>query len=434
MRVLQVAHAVPSHTLGGTELYAKHLSESLAREHDVAVAAPQGDGTRLDVPFVRLPLPEGRGPLAVDSEAVERRFVDALDSFDPDVVHFQHLKRLSATLPERCRERGIPCVATLHDFWTICHREQLYRPEGTICSGPESVGKCADCYLAAREGRRGGLPDGGSSDDGALTAHAAGPVESAERAVERRTARLSDALGGFDRLIAPSAFLRDTFVRFGTPPERIVKRRNGILTERFADAGFDPSSPVRFGYAGRITELKGVHLLLRAFRAVDDDAELHVFGRFDPATDPYHAGLRELAAGDDRVAFHGEYDRPGEPYEHMDVKVLPSLWYENSPIVVQEAFASRVPIVTADVGGMAELVTDGRDGLTFRVGDREALAATLRRVVRSPSLIERLRRGIREPKHLDENTAETVALYRECLDGRGGRDERDEKDGRDAGR
>lgn len=436
MRVLQVAHALPSDTLGGTELYTKHLSESLARDHEVAIASPRGDGSCVDVPTYALPTPadgdaEGASlaDLSVDDEAVDAQFVELLESFEPDVVHFQHLKSLSATLPERCRERGIACAATLHDFWTICHREQLFRPEGTLCSGPESVAKCADCFRAAAAGAgaagsTAGGPGRGAGTDGGRVERRSPERDAVDRAVGLRADRLGDALSALDALISPSSFLRETFVEFGVAPARIHERRNGILTERFDDTGFDPEGPVRFAYAGRIAPLKGVHLLVDAFTAVDApgaaEVELHVHGEFDPESDPYHARLRERA--DDRVRFHGRYDDPAAPYRGADVFVLPSVWYENSPIVIQESFASRVPVITGDIGGMAELVADGRDGLTFPAGDSAALADRLRRLVSDPARIARLREGIDPPKHLTENTAETVALYRRCLAGAGSAD------------
>lgn len=409
MRILQVVHALPPATYGGTELYTRDLAAALAeRGHEVGVAAARGADA--EIPGVEtFALPDPRGETAPELggrplPAVVRRRTDEaferlLADFDPDAVHCQHFKHLSASIPELCAEREISCVATLHDFWTICHREQLYRPEGRPCSGPESVGKCAECY------RRAKAADTTVTDGGAVVA---GSDDCA--GVARRTAHLRRALAATDRLLAPSDFLRETFVEFGTPPDRIEQCRNGIEVDRFEDTGFDPDGPLRVGYAGRITERKGVHLPVEAVREVPD-AELHVFGRFDPESDPYHARL--AAAAGDRTTFHGWYaDRP-TPYREVDVLVLSSVWYENSPLVIQEAFASGVPAVTADAGGMAELVADGEDGLTFPIGDADALASALTRLADDPSLVADLRAGVEEPKRLADHAAEIEALYAE---------------------
>lgn len=407
MRILQTVHALPPDTVGGTELYTQRVARALANDHEVAIATPRGADASIDgVSVFALPdrvdgsaaINPGNG---VVHEEVDARFAELLDAFDPDVVHFQHFKGLSATLPSLCSERDVACLATLHDFWMICHREQLFRPDETRCRGPESVAKCTDCYreaLAQHPDRNAPAAFRGSD----------------ARPVQRRTDRLTGALKATDRLISPSAFLREKFIEFGVPPSKIVHRRNGIRTEGFNDTGFDPTEPIRIGYAGRITELKGVHHLIGAFEDVEGDAELHVYGRFDPDRE-YHARLAALA--DERVTFHGRYEDPAAPYAAMDVFVLPSIWYENSPLVIQEAFAARVPVITGNVGGMAELVTHGRDGLTFAVGDTESLADRLNRVVESPAVIERLRRGIEEPKHLSEHADELVALYADLVGG-----------------
>lgn len=406
MRVLQVAHALPPATYGGTELYTRDLAAALAdRGHAVGVAAPRGADAEIPgVETFDLPDPGGETapavgerPLdAVDRPATDERVDDLLAEFDPDVVHCQHLKHLSAGVPSACADCGVACVLTLHDFWTICHREQLYRPEGRPCSGPESVAKCADCHRRAASVER-------ATDGGAVG------VEERDRSpAARRRERLRRALSAADRLVAPSSFLRETFVAYATAPDRIQRCRNGVEVDRYDDTGFDRDARLTVGYAGRVTERKGVHLLVEAVRDVPD-AELAVFGAFDPESDPYHARLADAAG--DRTTFRGWYAERPTPYREMDALVLPSVWYENSPLVIQEAFASGVPVVTADAGGMAELVADGEDGLTFRMGDADALADALTRLATDPSLVADLRAGVEEPKRLRDHVEEILTLY-----------------------
>ncbi len=403
MRVLQVVHALPPAVYGGTELYTANLSGALAEErgHEVAIAAPCGDDAA--VPVFSLPDPGPPADTPIDGPPggerrrdVEDRFEEILDVFAPDVVHFQHFKRLSAGLPTICDERGLPAVGTLHDFWTICHREQLYRPDGRRCSGPESVGKCAACYADA-------ALDEGTSDGARERLRDRYVGQVAERA-----GRFSEVLEATDLLISPSRFLGRKFVEFAPGPA-VVQCRNGIETGAFRDTGFGPDEPLRIGYAGRITEVKGVHLLVDAVRRLDADAELHVFGEFEPSTEDYHRELKARAS--ECTTFHGWYEDPATPYETADVLTLPALWYENSPLVIQEAFAAGLPVVAADVGGMAELVDHDKDGLHFRAGDVDSLADRLGRLAQKPSLVKRLRRGVEEPKALPEHAAEIEALY-----------------------
>jgi glycosyltransferase involved in cell wall biosynthesis len=445
MRILLVAHALPPDTYGGTELYTARLAEAFATVHDVTVAVPDERGAAAadlrGAAVVGLPTPttQPEDGVAVDPSAgvaqssVDAAFADLLAAFRPDVVHFQHLKGLSSRLPRICEVRGVPRVLTLHDFWTVCHREQLRRPDGALCSGPTCVGKCARCYAdvvgRAVEGTSGsggdasegdgtggggdggGSPNGRSADD---RPPGAGDGEAAFAAfadpVARRTARLDDALDAASLLVSPSAFLRERFVSFGVSSGDVVHVRNGIRADDYRDEGFDPDGPIRFGYAGRLVEEKGVHDLIRAFRGVEGDVSLDVYGRFDPGANGYHARLAE-AADDDRVTFRGYYDDPAEPFAAADVFVLPSTWYENSPLVIQEAFASGTPVVTADRGGMAELVTDGVDGLTFDPGSVDSLRRRLRSLAADPRRVVRLREGVEPPKRLSTHADELLDVY-----------------------
>jgi len=95
-----------------------------------------------------------------------------------------------------------------------------------------------------------------------------------------------------------------------------------------------------------------------------------------------------------------------------DWVVVPSVWFENAPLVILEAFRHRRPVICGGIGGMAELVTDGVDGLHAPVGDPAGLAAVLRRAAEEPGLWDRLVAGIRPPPDLDDVARRHLALYR----------------------
>jgi len=96
----------------------------------------------------------------------------------------------------------------------------------------------------------------------------------------------------------------------------------------------------------------------------------------------------------------------------LDVVVVPSLWYENSPNVILEAFAHRTPVIVSDLGGMAELVEEGVNGLCFPPGEAASLATALRRLIEEPGLLARLRAGIKPVKTVAEEMTELQAIYR----------------------
>jgi glycosyltransferase involved in cell wall biosynthesis len=98
--------------------------------------------------------------------------------------------------------------------------------------------------------------------------------------------------------------------------------------------------------------------------------------------------------------------------------VVPSRWWENSPLVIQEAFLHQRPVICSDIGGMAEKVDDGVDGLHFRAGDARSLARVLERAVTTPALWDSLRAGIPGVYDMQTHVASLRNMYREQLERR----------------
>ena len=194
-------------------------------------------------------------------------------------------------------------------------------------------------------------------------------------AIRERIAHVREMCERVDRFVSPSAFLRDRFVEWGLPASRIVVADNGFAA---------PHTPVpreprggdgrlRVVYLGTWIPSKGVHLLVEAFGGIAPDrAVLDVHGYAVPydGFDDYEGHLRRLAAGAPHVHFRGRYGPADVPrlLARADVMVVPSIWYENSPLTLHEAFLAGVPVIAAAHGGMQEFVRDGANGLTFRPG------------------------------------------------------------------
>src|SRR5690606_30056827 len=121
-----------------------------------------------------------------------------------------------------------------------------------------------------------------------------------------------------------------------------------------------------------------------------------------------------------RARFYGAYQNTEMPrlMQSADWVVVPSIWWENSPVVIQEAFFHGRPVITSNIGGMAEKVQDGVDGLHFRVGSAEDLADRLVQALTEPRLWERLRGGITAPLGHRDCALQHLQLYHEILDRR----------------
>ena len=164
---------------------------------------------------------------------------------------------------------------------------------------------------------------------------------------------------------------------------------------------------------------KGVHVQVEAFNGLaDGSAELWIYG--DPSVFPdYARRLRELAANP-RIRFLGKVDDEdvGSALSELDALIVPSLWYENSPLVIQEAFAAKVPVIASDLGALAEKVRHGLDGLLFPPGDAASLRELLQRLIEEPAILKRLKANIRPVKSMAEHAKEIEALYERLREGR----------------
>jgi glycosyltransferase involved in cell wall biosynthesis len=165
---------------------------------------------------------------------------------------------------------------------------------------------------------------------------------------------------------------------------------------------------------------KGVHVLLDAVRALPGaDYEVLIFG--DPDVFPeYTADLRARAAGFP-VTFMGAFDRAhvADVYARIDVLVVPSLWPENSPLVIHEARMAGVPVVAARMGGIAEFIEDGCTGLLYDAS-ATGLEAALRRLLADRGLVTALGRPAALVKSIAEHATEWTAMYADVLGRRAG--------------
>lgn len=434
LKILYVVHGFPPDTWAGTEVYTQNLAlEMQRRGHEVvvftrapaargnaegglpdfAVAAEEFQGLRVLRMTHRLA--HARLAESYRQPKAEAAFAAVLERERPDVVHFQHLIHLSAGCVDVARERGIPTVLTIHDYWAICARVQLIRPDGVRCEENQGAG----CFLCVKEralDRIGAAKKAGSllGPMGQFLAEIAGRDEYAE--MMERHSYVVDCYQHADLRISPSRFLRSKLVETADfDPHTLLYSDNGLRTDhvRALAKRPDPKGRVRFGFVGSIVWYKGCEVLLKAMRRLaDTNAMLSIHGDFKPDTDEHHRALRALAGPN--VEFKGRFDnaRLSEVYAEIDVLVVPSTWFENSPITIHEASLTHTPVVASDIGGMREFVRDGVDGLWFAVGDDADLATKLRRFVEEPDLVARLSREWLEVKPIAEDAAVTEFRYR----------------------
>jgi glycosyltransferase involved in cell wall biosynthesis len=415
-RVLQICHNHPRVRPGGAEVYAHELHRHLRDHGDweptflARSGPPQSPG---GAPHEGTPIsplegtddeyllyPEGYdfdwmfGTMRQDKRLYTEELRRFLLTLRPDIVHFQHtlfigydaIRETRRTLPD------VPIVYTLHEFLPICHNKgQMVRTTDRSLCTEASPRRCGECF-----------PD----------------IAPDEFLLRKRFVQAN--LDLVDLFVAPSATLLERFVEWGIPRDRILLEDYGRVRAPVVGDSARPAPHDTLGVFGQLNPYKGIDVLLRAIRALAERApHLRVHGaNLDLQEHSFRDEVASLLEDtEDKVSNLGPYppERAGEMMAAVDWVVVPSIWWENSPLVIQEAFAQRRPVICSDIGGMAEKVTDGVNGLLFRVGDVESLAATIRRAVATEGLWERLRDGIPAVHSMSEHAAVLTEAYERLI-------------------
>ena len=462
MRIVQVVQGFPPESLGGTETYAAQISSTLqARGHDVHVFTRSNDVERSEyavdtamrdsLPITRINNTFRRlenFTQSYDNPQITQHFSVFLDRVSPDIVHIHHLMYLSAGCVREATRRGIPVVMTLHDYWLICQRGRFLKSDLSLCPGQTDDG-CARCFAHLLAGKLTPVYQRFKPAPGThlwlrdllrwvhakyVAVHPASPQARAQ--INQRMQHIHELCQQVSLFLAPSRFLREQFIAFGVPSEKIIFSQCGlpplILTQNGnerqtvmpaqpvpgpcwgagiqgnqsqassssswipASAGMTKSESKQrrlvFGYIGVVDPVKGIHQLVEAFEPLAN-AELRIYGgETDYA--PYPDRRRFLAQlqRSPHIRMMGRYEHRevGRILGEVDVVVVPSIWYENAPLVIREAFLARKPVVTAAFGGMPEWIQNGVNGLLFRPRDVADLRRTLERFIADPSLVVQL--------------------------------------------
>ncbi|NMC07415.1 MAG: glycosyltransferase family 4 protein, partial [Candidatus Lokiarchaeota archaeon] len=404
IKVLQVIHGFPPYYMAGSEVYTYKLSKALAKRADVRVFSrienpylpPYTVSTEEyeGIPVTRVNKNQ-RDYLYTDKyldKRIDAIFASELDAFQPDVVHVGHLSHLSTAFIDIIKARNIPIVFTLHDFWMMCLRGQLITPEMEVCLGP-SVDKCSKCMGYYFYDNR-----------------------QAKHLVKSWAAHFKRINNLVDMFIAPSRFLMDMYASYGIPRDKLRYMDYGFDKAPFAAIARTRSERIRFGFTGRIIPVKGIDLLIDAMRRLDPKkAELHVFGEDGSKY------LKDLAKGQQNVFMEGGYhnDHIAKVFQKVDVLVVPSSWYENSPLVIHEAFMAKIPVITTNIGGMAELVQNGKNGLLFEHKNVVSLTTQMQRIIDDPSLLDTLTQPVTPVRSIEQDADEFIAIYEQLIGGRG---------------
>ena len=432
MKIVLGVHHFPPRFLGGAEGQALAYASGLRqRGHDVRVVCVESidrgpaDGVEWTdeeyqgEPVRRLSFDLGRAAdpfrWEYDNPWVGRHLGELFDDIRPDLFLLVSGYLLTGSALIAARERGLPAIVRLADFWFLCRRLHLLRSDGTLSGVPPDPYRCARCI--GEEQRRYLLP-----------ARVAPAVMRAFWRLRRSRARrfrerqqfLLGALNGAAAIICASQNACAMYERVGVDPRRIHYVRKGARGPDESGEPYAPGRGLRLAYLGKLAPLKGVEVLVGAVRRVRAEGlTLRLYG--DAAGNAAYEGrLRTLASADPRILFCGRYQEHGgltRVLNRIDAVVVPSVTYEAAPNVVLEAQAHGMPVIASDLGSIPELVRHDESGLLFRAGDPASLAAQIVRLVEEPSLLAVLRSGVPPVKSIEEMMDEVEWWCRRVVEG-----------------
>lgn len=434
MKIVQVVHGFPPKQTSSIENYTFALCKELSRNQDVTVYARDSDFTSPDcaeseetVQGIRVRRINNRLEFPhyydYDNKVITNSFQKFLSEEKPDLVHIQHMMGLSASMVRAARDFGVPVTMTLHDYWLLCRRMSLLRPNFEVCSGPGAK-KCQDCrfreldrFILPYLGRAAlqGIPDRLFDDiaqKGALRRFD-GSDSWADRnlaAHVSRTEYLRMMMDRINRFISPSEFVRELFSKKGVPSSKIICVPHGLPVSSAGSVAKKSSEVLRFGYMGTVNWHKGVHVLVQAFNELRGErAELRVCGAAPSAT--YLGYLRSINRNE-KTRFLGTYQDASSALSEIDVLVIPSIYYESFSLAMREAFLTQTPVIASRIGALPEGIDDGRNGLLFEAGNARDLLSKIKFLLANPRVAHEMSERVPPVKTMQEHAEEIEAIYK----------------------
>lgn len=414
---------------GGAETYYLTVGSELERMgHEVAYFSMRHPDnlpckwgkyfvTQREYNNVKNPLKAARDGMAlVYSLEAKRNFQALCEEFRPDVVHLNNVHRqitLSILDAPYLRENKVPVFYTAHDYVTVCPGYLMLDGDGRVCDACLEDGRYRHCIeRRCVKGSR---------------------AKSALAAMEASLNRAHKSNRRIDRVIAPSRFMRSKLIEGGWPEGKVVFLQNfadDAILDRAANAGADATdreNPYLL-FFGRLSAEKGVDTLLRAFDAalpsLPQNMRLVVVGD-GPDADDFKA-LASLLGCASRIEFAG-YQTGGalQAYvERASLAIASSRWRENMPYSIVEAFAAGTPVIGTNIGGIPELVDEGKTGFICEPGDVPSMADAISRGTSAfldwsaYSMLQRnCRSYVMENCSREKFMSDLVNLYKESIDG-----------------
>jgi len=400
MRILYVVHQFFPKWYTGTERFILDLAKQMRRMGHYVEVLTYGfdDDTGFSVcngvmykkyTFQTIPVTSIRH-LTVPDDLSYNIFDDKIENIlfrvmtkgNFDIVHVAHPMRLGCVF-KVAKSLGLPTILTLTDFWLICPKAILVTSKGHLCKGSEDGIKCTDeCFFT-------------------------------EKTIRERFTHSNEISDSVDYIVSPTHFLKKMFeVNNFSPNIKLMPFSIDYNDVESNLKEYLEKSDITLGFLSTLLPHKGAHVLLNAFNeAKMSNIKLKIYGHYFGAVDYYNT-LKSFVK-DNRVEFCGAYNYEEIPkiLDEIDILVVPSIWWENSPLILLRALAHNVPAIVSDLGGMTEVINDGENGFVFEAGNAQSLAEILRKIGEDPIILNEMKARIRHPPRIEEEAFEYEMVY-----------------------
>ncbi len=430
-----IAHGVgfyfPENT-GGTEVYVQDLCVELLQQSlaSTVIAATDLESREYvwnGVNVLRYPSDWGEDERkrGVSNERLSK-FQNLVLERRPDIFHLHSWTRGSGLIHlAQVAQLGIPCVVTVHVPSPICMRGTMLLHGRQPCDGKILEQRCSKCWAESRGlprplaylvSRLPQMPSLVKIKSRGATLMSARSLASAKARELHQMSTLCK------QIVVPSQWVYDALVTNGIPPAKLTLLRQEVGTAfrgKVVGRSRRQSKILTIGFAGRLERYKGLHTLVDAMARIPHQIPIRLLIAGTGADASYARYLLKASTNDKRIELCGPktHEQIAEFMTEIDVLAVPSNYMETGPLVVLEAYAAGLPVLGANLGGIAERIRDGEDGLLLPFNDSTAWAGAMIRLVTEREFLNHLSSNVRSSRSMKDVASEMASLYRQILQG-----------------
>lgn len=323
----------------------------------------------------------------VYSKYNKKQMLKLIDYFKPDIVHFNNINfQLSTSIIDSCKEKNVPVVMTVHDPQLVCPNHMFYLPNGERCT------ECLDGNFKHCVEKRCLK----NSFANSYLAY-----------IESKFTHKSNKYDYISKFICPSDFIKEKLICGGFDKNKTTLLRN--FYELYDDSNASYFRKDYYLYYGRVSKEKGIELLIKQF-----PKELHLIVA---GSGPLLEELKSKCGNNvEFVGFKTGIELT-KLIKEAKATIYPSIWYENCPLSVIESISYGTPVIGTNLGGITELISDGKTGLLFGL-ENDDLSKKINEFDDNKELQESMYMacGVKQFMDAKEYTNKLIKIYEEVIE------------------